>query len=222
MDKATRTRPTGAARSPAKAPGRPRSDATRQSVLRAAFELLTEGGLARFTIEGVAARSGVARTTIYRWWPKKGALAMEGFLEATAPEIRFPKTTSAVADMKAQLRLCAKLLRGRAGRIICGVIVEGQTDPETIAAFIEGYLQPRRREARAILQRGIDSGEMRPDLDMSALLSALYSPMHLRLLLGEPIDDAWVDSLADTVLQGCLATPTAPAQVRTAAPPRSA
>ena len=68
-------------------PGRPRCDATRKAVLHAAYELLAEGGLSRFTIEGVATRSGVARTTIYRWWPTKGALAMEGFLEATASDL---------------------------------------------------------------------------------------------------------------------------------------
>lgn len=185
--------------------GRPRCDVTRQAVLRAAFELLAEGGLKRFTIEGVAARSGVARTTIYRWWPSKGALAMEGFVEATEPDISFPKTDSAVADLKAQVRLCAKLLRGRVGRIVAGIIAEGQSDPETIAAFTEGYIAHRRREARGYLQRGMDNGELRADLDMSAVLAALYGALHLRLLLHEPMDDAWVERLCETVLQGCAA-----------------
>jgi AcrR family transcriptional regulator len=185
--------------------GRPRSDATRGAILRAAYELLSEGGLRNFTIEGVAARSGVARTTIYRWWPSKGALAMDGFLETTAPHITFPHTRSATADLKVQLRLCAKSLRGPAGRILCGIIAEGQNDPETIAVFTERYLTPRRREATAIFQRGIDSGEFRPDLDIQAVQSALYSSLHLRLLLREPIDDSWVERLADGILRGCLA-----------------
>jgi AcrR family transcriptional regulator len=185
--------------------GRPRCDATRRAILRAAYELLAEGGLRHFTIEGVAARSGVARTTLYRWWPSKGALAMEGFLDATTPEIRFPATLSAISDLKALMRRCAKQLRGAPGRIMCGIVAEAQSDPETLAAFHEHYLAPRRREARAILERGVASGELRSDLDIPFVQSALYSPLHLRLLLREPIDDEWVDRLADTVLGGCRA-----------------
>ncbi len=185
--------------------GRPRSGATRQAILRAAYELLSEGGLRNFTIEGVAARSGVARTTIYRWWPSKGALAMEGFLETTAPDITFPHTRSARADLTVQMRLCAKLLRGPAGRILCGIVAEAQSDPEIITVFMERYLHPRRREAAAILRRGIDSGEFRADLDIPTVQSALYSPLHLRLLLREPIEDDWVARLADSVMRGCMA-----------------
>ncbi|CAH2601832.1 TetR/AcrR family transcriptional regulator [Rhodovastum atsumiense] len=189
--------------SQARTAGRPRCDATHRAVLRAAYELLAEAGLRQFTIEGVAARSGVARTTIYRWWPSKGALAMEGFLAATAAEISFPMTRSAVADLKAHLRRCARLLRGAPGRIMAGIVAEGQSDPETLAAFTEHYLRPRRREAMAILERAVENGELRPDLDLTVVQSALYASLHLRHLLQEPVDDDWVDRLADTVLQGC-------------------
>jgi AcrR family transcriptional regulator len=195
-------------------PGRPRSDVTRRAILNAAFELLADRGVSGFTIEGVAARSGVARTTIYRWWSSKGALAMEGFLETTAPQIAFPHTASAIADIKAQLRLVAKALRGRMGRIVCGIIAEGQSDPDTIEAFVEGYIRPRREEARTILRRGIDAGELRPDLDIDVALDALYPPLYLRLLLRHgPLDDAWVDRLSDLVLSGCRVHQELPVEV---------
>lgn len=188
-----------------RAPGRPRCDATRKAVLQAAYDLLGEAGLTRFTIEGVAARSGVARTTIYRWWPSKGALAMEGFVEATAADLAVPPTASVAADVQALLRLFARVLRGKGGRIIRGIIAEGQSDPETINAFMAGFVTPRRAEVRAILDRGIASGELRADLDVEVVLSSLFGPLHLRMLLNEGVDDAWVDRLSNFVLAACAA-----------------
>lgn len=186
-------------------PGRPRSDTIRKAVLLAAYELLAEGGLSRFTIEAVAARSGVARTTIYRWWPTKGALAMEGFLQATAPDLLVPPSTSVVADIQAVLRLFGRLMRGKAGRIIRCIIAEGQSDPETIDAFMNGFVVRRRAEIRAIVERGIAAGELRADLDIEMFLYSLFGPLYVRMLLNEDLDDAWVDRLSGFVLKGCLA-----------------
>ena len=186
-------------------PGRPRCDATRKSVLAAAYDLLAEGGLSRFTIEGVAVRSGVARSTIYRWWPSKGALAMEGFLQATAADLAVPASDSVVADLQATLRRFARLVRGKAGRIIRCIIAEGQGDPETIEAFLTGFVMPRRAEVRAVIARGIASGELRRDLDVEITCSGLFGPLYLRMLLNEGVDDAWVDRLSGFVLAGCLA-----------------
>jgi AcrR family transcriptional regulator len=192
------------ARSPARAPGRPRCDMTRKAVLRAAYELLAEGGLSRFTIEGVAARSGVARTTIYRWWPSKGALAMEGFLEATAQDFHLPPSHSVTADIRATLRAVARIMAGMPGRIIRGIIAEGQSDAETIEAFKAGYVRPRRAEIRALLERGIASGELRADLDIEMVSYGLFGPLYLRMLLNEELDEPWVSRLADSVMASCL------------------
>ena len=189
----------------ARAPGRPRCDLTRKSVLAAAYDLLADGGLSRFTIEAVATRSGVARSTIYRWWPSKGALAMEGFMEATAADLALPPSDSVVADLQATLRLFARLVRGKAGRIIRCIIAEGQGDPETIDAFLTGFVRPRRAELRAVIERGIASGELRADLDVEMTSYNLFGPLYLRMLLNEGVDDGWVDRLSGFVLAGCLA-----------------
>jgi AcrR family transcriptional regulator len=189
----------------ARPPGRPRCDATRRAVLTAAYNLLAEGGLGCFNIEGVAARAGVARTTIYRWWPSKGALAMEGFMEATAADLAVPPSDSVVTDIQALLRSFARLLGGKGGRIIRCIIAEGQSDAETIDAFVTGFVTPRRAEGRAIIQRGIASGELKADLDVEMVLYSLFSPLYVRMLLNESLDDAWIDRLSGFVLAGCLA-----------------
>jgi AcrR family transcriptional regulator len=187
-------------------PGRPRCDDTRQAILRAAFELLEDSGMAHFTIEGVAARSGAAKTTIYRWWPSKGALAMEAYHSEVAAMVSFSDSESAVADLRKLLHLMALAFTSKTGRILGGLIAVAQTDPDTLAAYREGVLEPRRAVVRRILQRGIARGELRPDLDPDATLDALYGPFLARLLLKHaPIDDAYVDRLADTVLRGIAA-----------------
>jgi AcrR family transcriptional regulator len=198
---------------PARAVGRPRCEVTHKAVLRAAYDLLAESGLSHFTIEGVAARSGVARTTIYRWWPTKGALAMEGFLEGAAPDLVLPPTDSVVADIRALLRLFARLLRGKAGRIIRSIIAEGQSDPDTIDAFMTGFVTPRRAEVRAIIERGMARGELRANLDVEMVLYDLFGPLYLRMLLNEGLDEAWVDRVSNFVLGGCL-TPGSAMQER--------
>jgi AcrR family transcriptional regulator len=184
-------------------PGRPRCEDTRQSILRAAYELFEEGDEQPFTIEAVARRSGAAKTTIYRWWPSKGALVIEAFLAIAEKRSAFPETGSAIADLKTQMRALAKLFRGRAGRLVAGIIAEAQIDPETKKAFIEGYLKPRRLSAARIIERGMATGELRKGLDVETICDALYGSIYLRLLLKNSIgDDASINLLLDTVFDG--------------------
>ena len=160
-------------------------------------------GFAGFTIEGVALRSGAAKTTIYRWWPSKSVLAVEAFLEVAQLETAFPSTDLPLADLKAQIRLVARAFRGPSGRTLAGIIAAMQSDPETARAFIAGFVEPRRGAARQAVQRGIASGELRADLDLEATLDCLYGPLYHRLLVGHRgLDDGAVDALVDVVLDG--------------------
>jgi AcrR family transcriptional regulator len=186
-----------------KSPGRPRCQETRAAILLAAYELLESGGLQAFTIDAVAERAGAAKTTVYRWWPNKGALAMEAFLMVAEKASPFPQTASPSADLRVHLRLFAKVMRGRAGRLLIGILTEVQKDPATRSAFIKSYVAPRRQAAARLLDRGIAQGEFRAGIDAQAVCDALYGSFYLRLLLGHaPMDDAAVDSILDIVLQG--------------------
>src|SRR4051794_3071744 len=75
----------------------------RQDVLNAATEILLRDGMAAFTIERVAAEAGVSKTTIYKWWPSRGALAFEGYFRGTESELEFPDTGEIAADLRTQL-----------------------------------------------------------------------------------------------------------------------
>ena len=183
--------------------GRKRSEASRQAILEATYELLKTVGFHQMSIEGVAAKAGVGKATIYRWWASKGVLAVEAFMEVVAPSIAFRETDSARADIERQLRTLAKVYRGRTGEILAEMIGFSQCDPEMRAAFFAGYLQPRREAAKAALQRGVDEGHFLPGIDLEATVDALYGPLIYRLLTGyHPIDEAFVGQIRKAVFEG--------------------
>jgi AcrR family transcriptional regulator len=185
--------------------GRRRSEASRKAILDATYELLKTVGFHRMSIEGVASRAGVGKATIYRWWRSKGALAVEAFMEAVAPSIAFGETGSARADIERQMKTLAEAYRGRTGEILTEMIGLGQCDAEMREAFLVGYVQPRREAAKAALQRGIDQGEFQPNLDLEALVDALYGPLVYRMVTGYfPIDTKFDNQTRRVVFQGIM------------------
>ncbi|RAI40370.1 TetR/AcrR family transcriptional regulator [Rhodoplanes roseus] len=190
-------------KSTARRRGRPQGDEVKIAILKAANELLEEQGLAGFTIDAVATRSGAARSSIYRWWPNRGALAIAGFLAETAQKIGYPVTASAIADMKSQMMRVAEVYGQKVGRIISALVAQGQSDPETLRALLDGYVLPRRDEAKKVLARGVASGELRDDLDFDVVVDALYGPIWYRILVPHaPLTPEWAGRLADHVFGG--------------------
>lgn len=184
-------------------PGRPRSDAARSAILDAANGLLEEVGFARLTMEGIAARAKVGKATVYRWWPSKGAVAVEAFMSAVATRIAFPRTDSAVVDITTQMVRLAEVYRGTTGRIVCELLALGQTDPEILAAFMDGYMLPRREAAKQALRRGIEAGEIRDDVDLDVIVDALYGPIFHRMVQRHrPLDEPFIHQLAALVFAG--------------------
>jgi AcrR family transcriptional regulator len=185
--------------------GRRRSEASRKAILDATYELLKTIGFHQMSIEGVASRAGVGKATIYRWWSSKGVMAVEAFMEAIAPAIAFRGKGSARADIERQMKVLAEAYRGRAGEIFTEMIGFSQSDADMREAFFVGYLKPRREAAKAALQRGIDQGEFLPNLDLEALVDALYGPLIYRMLTGHhPIDNKFVDQIRRVVFGGIM------------------
>lgn len=186
--------------------GRPQGDEVKIAILKAANELLENEGYSGFTIEAVAARAGAARSTIYRWWPTRGALAMAGFLSETAPKIAYRHTKSPMSDLKQQIMLVAEVYSGKVGRTISAIVAQGQGDPETLKALLDGYVRPRRDEAKLVLKRGIECGELRRDIDLDVVVDALYGAIWYRILVPHaPITVKWAAKLTDQVFRGLRA-----------------
>ncbi|MDC7785400.1 TetR/AcrR family transcriptional regulator [Rhodoplanes sp. TEM] len=194
-------------KSTARRRGRPQGDEVKIAILKAANELLEERGLAGFTIDAVATRSGAARSSIYRWWPNRGALAIAGFLAETAQKIGYPVTSSAIADMKGQMMRVAEVYGQKVGRTISALVAQGQSDPEALRALLDGYVLPRRDEAKKVLARGVANGELRDDLDFDVVVDALYGPIWYRILVPHaPLTPDWAGRLADHVFGGLRPT----------------
>jgi AcrR family transcriptional regulator len=184
-------------------PGRPRSEPVRLAILRSTLKLLGEHGFSDLSIEGVAARAGVGKATVYRWWPNKAALITDAFASSTGEKLHFPDTGSVHADMSQQMRQLIKIFLSRRGRIVSAILAAGQSDRNVIAAFRGRFMKPRRQEAYATLQRGIQRGELRKDIDMDLLLDSLYGPIYMRFLIRHrKLTPDFVDRLCGLVLTG--------------------
>lgn len=187
----------------ARSPGRPRSEESRQAILRSALKLLGKNGFAHLTIQEVAAQANVGKATVYRWWPDKAALIADAFASSTTRKLHFPDTGSVSTDMSQQMRQLVKVFRSSRGRIVSALLGGGQSDRNLIAAFRERFLWPRRREAYATLQRGIRRGELPEDVDMDLILDTLYGPIYMRFLIRhDNLTADFVDHLCELILGG--------------------
>lgn len=189
-----------------RAPGRKRDETTRAAILDAAFDTIEADGYRGFTIERVAARSGAGKTTIYRWWPTKEELAFDALLRrfVESEEGGVPAYNGSVIEgIRLYLRRLGQSFDGKAGKVLASFLGGGQCEVGAAALFRERFLGPRRDKGRMALQKGIATGEIRPDIDIDAALDALISPFFFRLLLRSgPTDAAFADRIADTVIKG--------------------
>jgi AcrR family transcriptional regulator len=184
-------------------PGRPRSEQARLAILRSTLQLLGENGFSDLSIEAVAADAGVGKATVYRWWPDKAALITDAFASSTGQKLHFHDTGSVHTDMSQQMRQLVKIFLSRRGRIVSAILAAGQSDRDVIAAFRDRFMKPRRHEAYATLQRGIQRGELRQNVDMDLLLDSLYGPIYMRFLIRHrKLTPDFVDRLCDLVLAG--------------------
>jgi len=210
----------GAAEAPARGRGRPRSAEADQAILAATLKLVAEQGVAGTTIEGVAAQAGVGKTTVYRRWPTKNDLIVAAISELPPREL--PDTGSLPGDMAALATLQRERLAGTGlFRIVPGVLAESMNDPDLHARIMERVIGPLRGLLRQIVERGIARGELRPDLDVEALVDILHAIPLYRIMMsrGDPealaqVPGAYLPILAPGILNSSSAAPAS-------APPRS-
>ncbi|MDA3648271.1 TetR/AcrR family transcriptional regulator [Saccharopolyspora indica] len=184
-----------------------RSERSRTAILTAARELVSEVGYAKLTIEAIAARAGVGKQTIYRWWPSKGAVVFDSILSlsegADDGEIALPDTGDLEADLKTVLRATvAEFADAEFEAPIRALHTEIIGDPELAAAYREKMEAPMREAKKRRLRSAQDAGQLSADADLDLVLDFLYSPLTQRWLTRSgPLDEAFADALVDATLR---------------------
>lgn len=188
--------------------GRRPAAEVRAEILEAAGALLLEEGMRAFTFERVASESGASRTTIHKWWPSKGALALEAFSDTLDARLEFPDTGDVAADLRVQLVGFVRAVGGTpTGRALAEIIGQAQTDPELAALLDADYTGRRRAIAVRAIEAAQARGQIREGVDAEVMANQLWGACFHRLLLAPslPLDEALVDHLLDHLLHGVLA-----------------
>lgn len=183
--------------------GRPRSEDTKNAILTASYELLIKNGFKAITIESIAARAGVSKATIYKWWPNKAAVVIDGYFAATELMMDIPDTGSLKEDLFIQAKNLAGFITSSDGNVIVELIAEGQFDKNVAEENRKRYFSPRREMSKEILARGNRRGELSNEVNIEQLVDFIYAPLFYRLLItGDPIDDGYIENIISFVLKG--------------------
>ncbi|HEY3672748.1 MAG TPA: TetR/AcrR family transcriptional regulator [Acidimicrobiia bacterium] len=187
---------------PRRAPGRPRSLEADEAILEATVDVFAEVGLEALTMEGVAARAGVSKNTVYRRFPNKLDLvvsAVRCYTNVGAPP---PDTGTTRGDVQALVDdLVAIVTATPMGRMLPILVAARTRTPELDLAYSEIVADKRARSA-AVVRRGITRGDFRTDVDIDLVVDAFVSPVFYRLLVtNAPLDEAFRTAVVDAALR---------------------
>ena len=153
----------------------------KQCILNAVSEALEEYDYSHLTVEDIAARAGVGKSTIYRWWKHKSDLVLDAFKEQTAPVFA---------------------LNHPVGRALLVVMAEHR---EAAGEFFKQYLLPRREQMRKLIQVAIERHEIIAEYPFELMLDTLYGPIHYQIIFFNRIpDQTYIEHLVSLVMQPIL------------------
>ncbi len=179
-----------------------RSEAARVAVLEAADDLLVEHGFAGVTIEGIAARAGVAKQTIYRWWTSKTAILFDAMLADAAEHFSPPDHGDLRSDLRDHLRQIATFLTATDAGAVCRALTgQAQHDPAVAAQFRSEFVAPQRQRDREPFLRARRRGELSQAEDIDLAIDQLAGPVYYRALItGQDVPAEFTDALVDRYL----------------------
>ncbi len=197
---------------------RPRDETVDRVIREATAALLAEGGYAQLTVEGVAARAGVAKTTIYRRWPSKAELVFGTMVhpDELGPA---PHTGRFRTDLATVLEFIARdIAAATVGQALLGILLDVARDPALAGAVRERFIGAERRWIAAIVDRAVARGEVAPETDPALVLDLLLGPVLARVFAtGGPVDGRLTEGMISAIVDGC-ALPRCPSRTVGTAP----
>jgi AcrR family transcriptional regulator len=183
-------------------PGRKRSEESRQAILTATLELTAELGYPGLTVDGIAARSGTGKQTIYRWWPSKADVLLDALAAKADVVVSLPDEGSYAADLRwfvvTSFALAAKAPVRDALRAL---MAQAQLDEEFRKRFWEGFLERRRDALRVLLDRAEARGDLPAGASAETVTDIVFGVVWYRLLTDRPFDEHLADELVDVLTE---------------------
>lgn len=191
-------------------PGRPRSAQAHKAILDATLELLAQEGFQGLSIEDIAARAGVGKTTIYRRWSSKDELVIDAI-----HEIQVDLTTVDTGNFRNDLVILFKaanqgiMTHPLLPQLVLRLISEFQANPEIFQVFLTQLLIPRIQRFVYMVEQAQARGEIRRDIDWTLALELITGPIFIHLLISHYLapsmsssDDKWIEQMIDAVMDG--------------------
>jgi AcrR family transcriptional regulator len=173
---------------------------TETAILDAARALIAEKGVDGLTIEGVAARSGVAKTTIYRRWRDKEELALAILVDTTAKITAPPDLGDTRKELLTFVKTAKKVIRPDG--VVQGLVSDIATKPHLGRIYRERIVDLRLAEIKTVIDRGIERGDLHPDTNVRVAHELLVGPMFYRLLFsGAPLNNEHANQIVDAVMR---------------------
>jgi AcrR family transcriptional regulator len=185
--------------------GRPPSEmaASHVAIMDAVYALLQEKSVRHLTMEEVAKLAKVGKPTLYKWWPTKATLVLAMLCERMAPNLEKPTALTAEESLRLRVRRLIDAFNGPFGKIVAGLIAEGQSEPAILREFFDRWVSPRRNATIADLQRGKNAGELRSETEPELLNDTIFGAIYYRFLLRSgPLTRRFGEELVEQVIRG--------------------
>lgn len=182
--------------------GRPRSEKSRKSILKATANLLLHMSVQDLSIEAIAKKAKVGKTTIYRWWPNKTAVVMEALSNQPGMQSPMPTPKNNAEAVQMQLEKLIRLLHSKNGEVISQLFAESQSNEKAQDIFESNFLTPLMDALEYSIAQGQENREFTKRYDAKTIVDMLCGPVFFRLMAHPAdFDETFMESYPEAALQ---------------------
>ena len=168
--------------------------------MAAVRSLLETTSVRDLTMEAIARTAGVGKPTLYKWWGSKVDLVLAMLNELMVPDLVAPTADDLETSIRIKAHRLIDIGNGFFGRVLCGLVAEGQSDPAVLAKLRADYIMPRRAETEHDIRRAQAQGQFPATIDPERIVDFVFGSIYFAMLTGtHKLDHAYADGLVDAV-----------------------